>query len=130
MIPLFLWLQLKVLDGEKEQMGREVAELRRRVLLEEQREEERGKELFTLKQKLTEAETARDSLKKEVRMEENKKTIFGVFTVSRSLIVLLFNADFRDSKAACGVGVGVARLREKPDRSAAGGAGLREEAAG
>lgn len=70
----FSWLQLKVLDGEKEQKGREVAELQTRLLLEEQREEEKGREVFSLKQRLTEAETARDSLKKEVRMEESEKT--------------------------------------------------------
>uniref|UniRef100_A0A3P9BZZ5 Ciliary rootlet coiled-coil, rootletin n=1 Tax=Maylandia zebra TaxID=106582 RepID=A0A3P9BZZ5_9CICH len=63
----FVWLQLKVLDGEKEQKEREVAELQTRLSLEEQRDEERGKEVFTLKQKLAEAETARESLKKEVR---------------------------------------------------------------
>lgn len=45
-----------------------MAELQTRLALEEQREEEKGKEAFTLKQKLTEAEMARDSLKKEVRM--------------------------------------------------------------
>lgn len=55
---------------EKEQRGREVAELQTRLALEEQREEEKGKEAFALKQKLTEAEMARDSLKKEVRMEK------------------------------------------------------------
>lgn len=64
----FTLLQLKVLDGEKEQKEREVAELQTRLLLEEQREEEKGKELFTVRHKLTEAETARDFLKKEVRM--------------------------------------------------------------
>jgi len=69
----FSWLQLKVLDGEKEHRGREVAELQTRLSLEEQREEEKGKEVFTLRQKLTEAETARDSLKKEVR---SVKTLF------------------------------------------------------
>lgn len=74
----FSWLQLKVLDGEKEQKGREVAELQTRLSLEEQREEERGKEVFTLKQKLTEAETARNSLKKEVRMEESENTFPNV----------------------------------------------------
>lgn len=58
--------QLKVLDGEKEQRSREVAELQTRLSLEEQREEERMKEVFIFKQKLAEAEAARDSLKKEV----------------------------------------------------------------
>lgn len=47
-----------------------MAELQTRLALEEQREEEKGKEAFALKQKLTEAEMARDSLKKEVRMEK------------------------------------------------------------
>lgn len=64
----FTLLQLKVLDGEKEQKEREVAELQTRLLLEEQREEEKAKELFAVRHKLTEAETARDFLKKEVRM--------------------------------------------------------------
>lgn len=45
-----------------------MVELQTRLALEEQREEESRKEFFTLKQKLIEAETARDSLKKEVRM--------------------------------------------------------------
>lgn len=66
----FTGLQLKVLDGEKEQKGREVAELQTRLALEEQRDEQRGKEAFALKQKLTDAEMARDSLKKEVSMEK------------------------------------------------------------
>lgn len=44
-----------------------MAELQTRLTLEEQREEERGKEAFTFKLKLTEAEMARDSLKKEVK---------------------------------------------------------------
>lgn len=48
----------------------EVAELQTRLSLEEQREEERLKEVFTFKQKLTEAETARESLKREVRMRQ------------------------------------------------------------
>lgn len=63
----FSLLQLKVLDGEKEQKGREVAELQARLSLEEQREEERGKEVFTLKQRLTQVEMTRDAVKKEVR---------------------------------------------------------------
>lgn len=78
----FVWLQLKVLDGEKEQKEREVAELQTRLSLEEQRDEERGKEVFTLKQKLAEAETARESLKKEVRMEQSEE-------ISSSLLILL-----------------------------------------
>lgn len=56
------------MDGEKEQKEREVAELQTRLLLEEQREEEKAKELFAVRHKFTEAETARDFLKKEVRM--------------------------------------------------------------
>lgn len=64
----FFFFQLKILDGEKEQRSREVAELQTRLTLEEQREEERMKEAFILKQKLTEAETARDSLRKEVKV--------------------------------------------------------------
>lgn len=51
-----------------------MAELQTRLSLDEQREEERGREVFSLKQKLNEAETIRDSLKKEVRMEESEKT--------------------------------------------------------
>lgn len=43
-----------------------MAELQTRLSLEEQREEERGKEVFICKQKLTETQTARDSLKREV----------------------------------------------------------------
>lgn len=74
--------QLKVLDGEKEQKEREVAELQTRLSLEEQRDEERGKEVFTLKQKLAESETARESLKKEVRMEQSEE-------ISSSLLILL-----------------------------------------
>lgn len=46
-----------------------MAELQTRLSLEEQREEEKGKEAFILKQKLTEVETARDSLRKEVCMK-------------------------------------------------------------
>lgn len=65
----FTWLQLKILDGEKEQKGREVAELQTRLLLEEQREEEKGKELFAVKHKLNEAETVRELLKKEVSID-------------------------------------------------------------
>lgn len=52
---------------EKEQKGQEVAELQTRLALEEQREEEKGKEAFVLKQKLAEAEASRDSLKREVQ---------------------------------------------------------------
>lgn len=64
----FPLLQLKLVDGEKEQKEQEAAELQTRLLLEEQREEEKAKELFTVRHKLTEAETARDFLKREVRM--------------------------------------------------------------
>lgn len=51
---------------EKEQKAREVAELQTRLALEEQREEEKGKEAFALKQKLAEAEVSREALKREV----------------------------------------------------------------
>ena len=59
-------VQVKVVDGEREQRVKEVAELQARLSLEEQRDEERGKENFLLKQKLSEAESARVSMKKEV----------------------------------------------------------------
>lgn len=68
MSPCLPLLQLKVLGGEKEQRGREVEELQTRLALEERREEQRGKEGLGLKQKLTEAETARDALKKEASL--------------------------------------------------------------
>lgn len=45
-----------------------MAELQARLSVEEQREEERGKEGVTLRQKLNDAEAVRDSLKKEVRI--------------------------------------------------------------
>ena len=129
----FSWLQLKVLDGEKEQKGREVAELQTRLSLEEQREEEKGREVFSLKQRLTEAETARDSLKKEVRMEESEKTcsdfcLLAFFTVSQTCNY--FYSALYDSEAPGGAGVRLAELRERTDCSAAGGARLWEEAAG
>lgn len=66
-------VQLKVVDGEKEQKEREAAELQTRLLLAEQREEEKAKELFTVRHKLTEAETARDFLKKEVRVARRQR---------------------------------------------------------
>ena len=59
-------VQVKVLDGAREQRVKEAAELQSRLSLEEQRDEERGKENFLLKQKLSEAESAKNSLKKEV----------------------------------------------------------------
>lgn len=98
-----LWLQLKVLDGEKEQREREVVELQTRLSLEEQREEERGKEVFTLKQKLTEAETARGSLKKEVRMEESEKTLFASLLCHCVIIShsFVFQCSFLWLKSAC-----------------------------
>lgn len=43
-----------------------MAELQARLALEEQREEEKGKDVLSLKHRLSEAESARDSLKKEV----------------------------------------------------------------
>lgn len=70
--------QLKLVDGEKEQKEREAAELQTRLLLEEQREEEKARELFTVRHKLTEAETARDFLKKEVRVHLQPKGTFGL----------------------------------------------------
>lgn len=65
---------------EKEQKEREVAELQTRLALEEQREEEKGKEAFTLKQKLAEAEVSRDSLKREVGLT----FIVGVTSIHQS----------------------------------------------
>lgn len=59
-------VQVKVVDVEREQKAREVAELQTRLSLEEQKDEERGKELFLIKQKLSETEAARNSLRKEV----------------------------------------------------------------
>lgn len=52
---------------EKEQKGQEVAELQSRLALEEQREEEKNKGAFALKQRLAETEASRDSLKREVQ---------------------------------------------------------------
>lgn len=69
-----LCVKMKVVDVEREQKAREVAGLQTRLSLEEQKEEERVKELFTIKQKLTEAEAARNSLKKEVRRESHQKS--------------------------------------------------------
>ncbi len=80
-----------------------MAELQTRLSLEEQREEERGKEVFTFKQKLTEAETARDSLKKEVRLDESERTIPDVFFTVSHLILLFLNAALHDSEAPCRV---------------------------
>lgn len=99
---------------EKEQKEREVAELQTRLSLEEQREEEKGKEAFTLKQKLTEAETARDSLKKEVRIEDSEER-FPVFSLCCGLdcfmiFLQLFNVAFPRSKTPGGVGGGLAGL--------------------
>lgn len=56
-----------MVDVEREQKAREVAELQTRLSLEEQKEEERGKELFSIKQKVAEAEAARNTLRKEVQ---------------------------------------------------------------
>lgn len=88
----FSWRQLKCLDGEKEQREKDVAELQNRLSLEEQREEERGKEMFTLKQKLSEAETVRDALKKEVRMAGHEQEYTGaVMYFSLSVHCLYFS---------------------------------------
>lgn len=70
-----LLVQVKVLDGEREQRSREVAELQTRLSVEEQREEERTRDLFSLKQRLTEAETAKTSIKKEVRRRRSRPLI-------------------------------------------------------
>lgn len=75
----------------------EVAELQTRLALEEQRDEERGKEAFALKQKLTDAEMARDSLKKEVRMEKSHVTHSLNFTKTFSL----FPRSSRRPRSAC-----------------------------
>lgn len=65
-----------MVDVEREKKAREVAELQTRLSLEEQKEEERGKELFSIKQKLAEAEAARNTLRKEVqRVQSNLYTI-------------------------------------------------------
>lgn len=59
--------QVKVLDTDREQMGRQVAELQTRLSAEDQRDEERAKEMITLKLKLSETETSRNALQKDVR---------------------------------------------------------------
>lgn len=74
-------VQVKVVDVEREQKVREVAELQTRLSLELQKEEERGKELFSIKQKLTEAEAARNSLRKEVQRENTHAHIFTKFSI-------------------------------------------------
>ena len=56
--------------GEEEKKGREVAGPHARSALEEQREEERGRDNFYPKQERTEADTVRNCIKKEVRIEE------------------------------------------------------------
>lgn len=62
-----LLCQVKVLDAEREQTGKQVAELQTRLSVEDQRDEERAKELISLKQKLTDTETSRNALQREVR---------------------------------------------------------------
>lgn len=57
---------MKLLDSEKEQRGREVAELQARVSLDEQREGDTRRESFGLKQRIMETEAVRDSARKEV----------------------------------------------------------------
>lgn len=59
---------MKVLDGDREKRSREVEELRGQVSLEEQREEDRGKEILALKRRLAEAEEAGNLLRKEVQL--------------------------------------------------------------
>lgn len=77
-----------------------MAELQTRLALDERREEERGKEFFSLKQKLTEAETTRDSLKKEVRTEESERQVL----VGQNFSFFFFsNAAFYGSEAPGGV---------------------------
>lgn len=63
----FTRLQLKVVEGEKQQREKEASELQTRLSLEEQREEERGKDAVCFRQRLAEAEAARETLKREVR---------------------------------------------------------------
>lgn len=59
--------QVKLLDVEREQKGKQLAELQTRLSLEEHKDEERARELISLKQRLTDSETSRNSLQKEVR---------------------------------------------------------------
>lgn len=127
----FSWLQLKVLDVEKEQKGKEVAELQTRLSLEEQREEERGKDIFTLKQKLSEAETVRDSLKKEVMIDEGERDLQAASICCIMVFILVISVvAFLDSEASAGVWVRLAWLWERTDCSATRGTWLREETAG
>lgn len=79
-----------------------MAELQNRLLLDEQRDEERGKEIFTLKQKLSEAETVRDSFKKEVRMAGHGERFTGFVMFEFSFFVFFLVA-FLDSEASGGV---------------------------
>lgn len=62
-----LCCQVKVLDAEREQTGKQMAELQTRLSGEDQKDEERARELISLKQKLTDTETTRNALQKEVR---------------------------------------------------------------
>lgn len=59
--------QVKLLDVEREQKGKQLAELQTRLSLEEHKDEERARELISLKQRLADSETSRNSLQKEVR---------------------------------------------------------------
>lgn len=59
--------QVKLLDVEREQKGKQLAELQTRLSLEEHKDEERARELIALKQRLADSETSRNSLQKEVR---------------------------------------------------------------
>lgn len=59
--------QVKVLDAEREQKAKQTAELQTRLSAEDQKDEERARELISLKQRLADTETSRTSLQKEVR---------------------------------------------------------------
>ncbi len=59
--------QVKLLDVEREQKTKQLCELQTRLSLDEQKDEERARELISLKQRLAETEASRNSLQKEVR---------------------------------------------------------------
>lgn len=61
--------QVKVLDAEREQKDKQTAELQTRLSAEDQKDEERARELISLKQRLADTETSRNSLQKEVRSQ-------------------------------------------------------------
>lgn len=70
--------QVKVLDVEREQKGKQLAELQARLSVEEQKDEERARELISLKQRLADNETSRSSLQKEVRSALNGNHVLVV----------------------------------------------------